>query len=144
MRNYTVNQLEVGQKASISKIVTEDEVYQFASITGDVNPVHVENEYAKNTLFKKRIAHGMFSAALVSAVIGVKLPGPGCIYINQTLYFLAPVYFDDTITATVEVTRLILERNRVVLKTTCTNEYGKVVLDGEATVLAPIKPYLSK
>ena len=137
MQSYTIDKLEVWQKASFSKTVTETDVYLFAGITGDVNPAHLNQEYAKNTMFKDRIAHGVFSAGLISAVIGVQLPGPGSIYMGQTLKFLAPVYFGDTITATCEVTQIIAEKNRVILKTTCTNQDGKAIIDGEATVMAP-------
>jgi 3-hydroxybutyryl-CoA dehydratase len=137
MQNYTIQQLEIGQKASFSKTITETDVYLFAGITGDINPAHVNQEYAKNTLFKGRIAHGMLSAGLVSAVLGMQLPGPGTIYTGQTLKFLAPVHFGDTITATVEVIEKIVEKNRAILKTTCTNQEGKVILEGEATVMPP-------
>lgn len=137
MQHYTIQQLEVGQKASFSKTITETDVYLFAGITGDINPAHVNQAYAENTLFKGRIAHGILSAGLVSAVLGMQLPGPGTIYTGQTLKFLAPVHFGDTITATVEVIEKIVEKNRVILKTTCTNQEGKVILDGEATVMPP-------
>ena len=137
MQGYTIDKLEIGQKASFAKTVTETDIYLFAGITGDVNPAHINQEYAKGTMFKDRIAHGMFSAGLISAVIGVQLPGPGSIYMSQTLKFTAPVYFGDTITATVEVIEIIAEKNRVILKTTCTNQDGKSIIEGEATVMAP-------
>ena len=135
MRGYTIDQLEVGQKASFSKTVTETDVYMFAGITGDVNPIHIDKEYAKNSIFKDRVAHGMLSAGFISAVIGVQLPGPGSIYSGQTLKFLAPVYIGDTVTATVEIIEIAAEKGRVILKTTCTNQDGKAVLDGEATIV---------
>jgi len=134
MRGYTIDQLEVGQKASFSKTVTETDVYMFAGITGDVNPIHIDKEYAKNSIFKDRVAHGMLSAGFISAAIGVQLPGPGSIYSGQTLKFLAPVYIGDTVTATVEIIEIAAEKGRVILKTTCTNQDGKTVLDGEATI----------
>ena len=137
MQGFTIDQLEVGQKSSFAKTVTETDVYLFAGITGDVNPAHVNQEFAKNTIFKGRVAHGMFTAGLISAVLGVQLPGPGSIYLAQTLKFLAPVHFGDTITATAEVTQKILEKNRVILRTTCTNQDGKVVVEGEATIMPP-------
>ena len=137
MQGYTIQQLEIGQKANFSKTITETDVYLFAGITGDVNPAHINQEYAKNTMFKGRIAHGMLSAGLISAVLGMQLPGPGSIYMGQTLKFLAPVHFGDTITAIAEVIEKIVEKNRVILKTICTNQDGKVVVEGEATIMPP-------
>lgn len=127
----------VGQTASVSRTISESDVYLFAGVTGDLNPAHTNEEYAKNTHFKTRIAHGMLSAGLISAVLGMHLPGPGTIYTGQTLKFLAPVHIGDTITATAEIKSLDLERNRVVLTTTCTNQEGTLVLSGEATALLP-------
>ena len=127
----------VGQTASVSRTISESDVYLFAGITGDLNPAHTNEEYAKNTHFKTRIAHGMLSAGLISAVLGMHLPGPGTIYTGQTLKFLAPVHIGDTITATAEIKSLDLERNRVVLTTTCINQEGTLVLSGEATALLP-------
>ena len=127
----------VGQAASVSRTISESDVYLFAGVTGDLNPAHTNEEYAKNTHFKTRIAHGMLSAGLISAVLGMHLPGPGTIYTGQTLKFLAPVHIGDTITATAEIKSLDLERNRVVLTTTCTNQEGTLVLSGEATALLP-------
>ncbi|MCL1853654.1 MAG: MaoC family dehydratase [Peptococcaceae bacterium] len=137
MKGYTVQQLEIGQTASFTKTVSETDVYLFAGVTGDINPAHVNQEYAKDTMFKGRIAHGMLSAGFISAVLGMYMPGPGTIYIAQTLKFRAPVQFGDTITATAEVLEKNEEKNRVVLKTVCTNQNGKVVLEGEATVMPP-------
>lgn len=135
MKGYTIEELYVGQTASVSKTISESDVYLFAGITGDFNPAHVNEEYANGTKFKHRIAHGMLSAGLVSAVLGGHLPGPGCIYAGQTLQFLAPVYFNDTITATAEVVEILPEKNRVTLNTTCTNQNGVQVLSGQATIL---------
>jgi 3-hydroxybutyryl-CoA dehydratase len=109
-------------------------------VTGDLNPAHINEEYAKKTFFKTRIAHGMLSAGFISAVIGTRLPGPGTIYLKQELNFLAPVKIGDTITARIEVAELWPEKNRVRLKTTCTNQEGKVVVDGQAMVMAPKPP----
>ena len=128
---------QVGQQASVTRTISESDVYLFAGITGDLNPAHTNEEYAKKTHFKTRIAHGMLSSGLISAVLGMKLPGPGTIYTGQTLKFLAPVHIGDTITATAEIQSLDLNRNRVVLTTTCTNQDGKVVVTGEATALLP-------
>ena len=128
---------QVGQQASVTRTISESDVYLFAGITGDLNPAHTNEEYAKKTHFKTRIAHGMLSAGLISAVLGMKLPGPGTIYTGQTIKFLAPVHIGDTITATAEIQSLDLNRNRVVLTTTCTNQDGRVVITGEATALLP-------
>lgn len=128
---------QVGQRASVTRTISESDVYLFAGITGDPNPAHTSEEYAKKTHFKTRIAHGMLSSGLISAVLGMKLPGPGTIYTGQTLKFLAPVHIGDTITATAEIQSLDLDRNRVVLTTTCTNQDGRVVITGEATALLP-------
>ena len=128
---------EVGQSASMTKTISETDVYLFAGITGDLNPAHTNEEYAKNTHFKTRIAHGMLSGGLISAVLGMHLPGPGTIYTGQTLKFLAPVHIGDTITATAEIKSLDLERGRVTLTTTCTNQDGTVVTTGEAMALLP-------
>ena len=127
----------VGQTASVTRTISESDVYLFAGVTGDLNPAYTNEEYAKTTHFKTRIAHGMLSAGLISAVLGMQLPGPGTIYTGQTLKFLAPVHIGDTITATAEIKSLDLERNRVVLTTTCTNQEGTMVITGEATALLP-------
>ena len=127
----------VGQTASVTRTISESDVYLFAGVTGDLNPAHTNEEYAKTTHFKTRIAHGMLSDGLISAVLGMQLPGPGTIYTGQTLKFLAPVHIGDTITATAEIKSLDLERNRVVLTTTCTNQEGTMVITGEATALLP-------
>ncbi len=134
---YTIEELQIGQKASFSKTITETDIYLFAGVTGDINPAHVNEEYASNTFFKGRIAHGMLSAGLVSAVLGMQLPGPGTIYMGQNMKFTLPVYPGDTVTATAEVEEINKEKNVVKLKTVCVNQNGKMVLDGEATVKAP-------
>jgi len=127
--------LKIGDKASMSKTVTEYDIYTFAGVTGDFNPVHINAEFAKTTMFKERIAHGMLSAGFISAVIGTSLPGANSIYMGQELKFLAPVKIGDTVTATVEVIELIEGKNRVILRTTVTNQNGVVVTDGKATML---------
>jgi 3-hydroxybutyryl-CoA dehydratase len=137
MKGYTISELKVGQKASFTKTITEADVYLFAGVTGDINPAHINEEYAKNTLFKGRIAHGMLSAGLISAVLGVHLPGPGTIYMKQDLKFKAPVRFGDTITAEAVVKEIIADKGRVVLTTTCVNQEGTVVTEGEALVMPP-------
>ena len=133
----TIEELELGQKASFSKTITEVDVLNYAGTTGDFNPAHVNEEFAKKTMFKGRIAHGMLGAGLISAVLGTKLPGPGAIYISQDLSFRAPVNFGDTVTATVEVVDKNEEKNRVVMKEVCTNEEDKEVIAGKAVLMPP-------
>ena len=140
MTGKTICEIKVGDAAEFTKTVSESDVYLFAGVTGDLNPAHVNEAYAKNTFFKGRIAHGMLSAGFISAILGTKLPGPGTIYLRQELNFLAPVLFGDTITARAEAVEVITEKNRVRFKTTCRNQDGKIVLDGEAVVMAPKAP----
>ena len=116
--------------------MTDADIVLYAGISGDNNPVHMNEEYAKGTTFGGRIAHGMLSAGFISAVLGTKLPGPGCIYVSQSLRFKAPVRVGDTVTAKVELTELNPEKKRATFKTTCT-VMGTVVIDGEATLLIP-------
>lgn len=137
MRGKTINELQVGESAEFVKTISETDIYLYAGISGDLNPAHIDETYAQNTFFKTRIAHGMLPAGFISAVLGMKLPGPGAIYIRQELNFLAPVRIGDTITARAEVIEIIPEEKRVRLKTTCSNQDGKVVLDGEAVVSPP-------
>lgn len=127
--------ISVGDKASMSKTVTEYDVYTFAGVTGDFNPIHVNGEFAKETMFKGRIAHGMLSAGFISAVLGTTLPGANAIYLGQELIFKAPVKLGDTVTATVEVIEKIEAKKRVILRTTVTNQDGVLVVDGKATLL---------
>ena len=135
-----IDQLRVGDAAEFSKTVTETDIYLYAGITGDFNPAHVNEAYAKNTFFKTRIAHGMLTAGFISAIIANQLPGPGTIYLKQELSFLSPVRIGDTITARVEVLELLTEKNRVRLKTTCSNQDGVTVLAGEGLVSPPKAP----
>ena len=135
----SIDKLQVGEAAELAKTVAESDIYLYAGVTGDLNPAHINEVYAQGTFFKTRIAHGMLAAGFISAILGTRLPGPGTIYIRQELNFLAPVRIGDTITARVEVTEIIAEQKRVRLKTTCVNQDGTVVLDGEATV-SPPKP----
>ena len=137
MQGKTIHQMGIGDRASFTKTVSECDVYQFAGVTGDFNPAHVDAEYAKGSLFKERIAHGMLSAGFISTVLGTRLPGPGVIYVKQELRFKAPVRFGDTVTAFVEVTALDTETNRVTLRTWCENQEKTVVLDGEALMMPP-------
>ncbi|HOG06545.1 MAG: MaoC family dehydratase [Syntrophales bacterium] len=137
MNGKSIDRIKVGDAAEFSKTVTETDIYLYAGITGDLNPAHINEAYAKNTFFKTRIAHGMFTAGFISNLLGMQLPGPGTIYLKQSLSFLAPVRFGDTVTARAEVVEVMAEKNRVRLKTTCTNQDGTVVLDGEALVSPP-------
>ena len=140
MSGKTIDQLKVGDSDRFSKTVTDADIYLFAGVTGDLNPAHIDETYAQGTFFKTRIAHVMLSAGFVSAVIGTRLPGPGTVYMRQTLDFLAPVRIGDTVTATVEGVEKIEEKKRVRLKTTCVNQEGVKVLDGEALVSPPRPP----
>ncbi len=137
MIGKTITELNVGDTARIQKTISETDVYLYAGITGDLNPAHVNEEYAKNTFFKTRIVHGLLTAGFISAVLGNQLPGPGTIYINQSLNFLAPVCFGDTITAQAVVSEIDQKKNRAKLKTTCMNQDGVIVLEGEAIVSPP-------
>lgn len=130
-------ELKIGANASRTKRITAEDIEAFARASGDVNPVHLDETYAATTIFGRRIAHGMLSASLVSAVLGNDLPGPGTIYLSQDLKFKAPVYLDDEITATVELTHYREDRRIATFRTTCTNQDGKLVLEGEAVVIAP-------
>lgn len=137
MLGKTIAEIRIGDFAEFTKTISESDIYLFAGLTGDLNPAHINEEYARNTFFKTRIAHGILQAGFISAAIGMQLPGPGTIYIRQELNFLAPVRIGDTITARVEVSELNQEKNRVILKTTCSNQNSEVVLDGQALVSPP-------
>ncbi len=135
MIGKTIAELEAGDHAEIVQTITEDHIARFVDAVGDFNPVHGDRAYAATTPFKEPIAPGIFTAGLISAVIGTRLPGPGAIYISQSLKFTKPVKAGDAITARVEVLEAIRERNRIRLQTTCTNQRGEEVLSGEAWVL---------
>ena len=128
--------LSLGQTASFGKTIGESDIQMFAAISGDTNPVHINAEVAAASIFKERIAHGMLSAGLISAVLGTRLPGEGAIYLSQTLKFRAPVRIGDTVTASVEITALDPARKRATLATICTVG-GRPVIEGEASVLVP-------
>ena len=138
MIGKTIDQLKLGDSEHFSKTISESDIYLFAGITGDLNPAHVNQDYAEKTVFKGRIAHGILIGGLISTVIGMKLPGLGSIYREQQLKFLAPVHIGDTNTAKVEVTELIPEKNKIVLKTTCTNQDDVLVIDGSAVIHPPL------
>ena len=140
MIGKTIEELHVGDTARFSKTISESDVYMFAGVTGDLNPAHVNEEYAKGTFFKTRIVHGMLTASLISTVVGTMLPGPGTVYMRQEVSFLAPVKFGDTITAIAEVAEIIADKKRVRLKTYCINQENQTVVDGEALVSPPRAP----
>lgn len=127
--------LKVGDSAELTKTISEADVYGFAGISMDFNPIHVDKEFAKTTRFKQRIAHGMLSAGLISAVIGTVLPGRNTIYLGQTLKFTAPVFIGDTLCARVTVAELRAEKNIAILTTQVFNQDGTMVVDGQATVM---------
>lgn len=133
------SELSIGDKASMAKTISESDVYMFAGLTGDFNPAHINEEHAKTTPFKTRIAHGMLGAGLISAVLGMKLPGAGSIYLGQELSFRKPVLIGDTITAVAEVANMIDKGKFVIceIKTTCYNQNGEVVIEGMAKVIPP-------
>lgn len=138
LHGYYLEDLKVGQTATFSKKVTEKDIQTFADVSGDHNPVHLNEEFAKTTIFKERIAHGMLGASFISKAIGVDLPGPGTIYLSQNLKFKAPVKIGDTVTAHIEITEIIAEKRRVLLKTTAT--VGEtVVIEGDAVVMVDSK-----
>jgi len=139
LHGYYLEDLEVGMSASYAKTISEADVYMFAGISGDNNPVHINEEYAKTTPFEKRIVHGMFSAALISTVAGTRLPGPGAIYVDQQIKFKAPVYIGDTAQATVTVKEINERRRRVICQTDVTVG-DKVVATGEATFMVDRRP----
>lgn len=131
------DELELGMSAELERHITAADIDAFARVTGDTNPVHVDEEAARQSRFGERIAHGMLTAGLISAVLGTRLPGEGCIYLGQTLRFTHPVPVGATITARVEVIELDAERRRARLATTCTDQEGRTVLEGEASLMVP-------
>lgn len=135
---YYIEDLQPGMSASYGKTVGEADIVLFAGVSGDTNPVHLDENYAKETQFKTRIAHGMLSAGFISTVLGTKLPGPGAIYMSQNLKFKAPVKIGDTVLATCTVTEVIAEKKRAVLSTVC-KVGDTVVIEGEAMVMVPTR-----
>jgi 3-hydroxybutyryl-CoA dehydratase len=128
--------IEIGMEVSYSQTITDEDVKAFSEISGDKNPVHLDDEYAKNSRYKKRIAHGLMSASYFSALFGTKIPGEGCVYVAQSLRFKRAVYLDDTVTATVIVSSVDLEKRRVFFRTVCKVK-NKIVIDGEAELFVP-------
>lgn len=137
LENITYDEIELDQTATYTKTVTEQDITLFAMVSGDVNPVHMDEEFAKNTPFGGRIAHGMFTGALVSAALAMELPGPGTVYLNQSLKFKAPVMIGDEITVNLKVINKRDDRKFVTLDCDITNQAGKTVAAGEAMVIAP-------
>jgi 3-hydroxybutyryl-CoA dehydratase len=133
---YYLEDLAVGMNAAYAKTITDADIVLYAGISGDTNPVHLNQEYASGTMFQGRIAHGMLTAGFISAVLGTKLPGPGCIYVSQSLKFKAPVRSGDTVTARATITEIIPEKRRVIMRTVCTVG-DTVVLEGEAMLMVP-------
>lgn len=136
--SYSVEEIEIGMNASYSQTITDADVKTFAGLSGDHNPVHIDDIYAENSRYKKRIAHGLISASFFSALFGTKLPGKGCVYVSQNLNFKRPVYLGDTVTATVTVTNIDILKKRVFFGTKCTVK-NKVVIDGTAEIFVPNK-----
>jgi len=138
-QGFYFDDLVEGMSEVFSKTITEADLLMFAGVSGDTNPIHLDQDFASRTMFEGRIAHGMLTASLVSTVLGTKLPGPGAIYVNQNLRFLAPVRIGDTVIARAAVTALNDEKKRVTLATTC-NVGETKVLDGEAVLMVPRRP----
>ncbi|WP_363330966.1 MaoC family dehydratase [Clostridium sp. HMP27] len=136
MSGYSINEIYIGMKKSVTKTISESDVYTYAGLIGDINPVHVNAEYAKTTRFGERIVHGMLTASFFSTIVGMLIPGADAIYLGQTCKFLLPVKFGDTITATGEVISMRPEKKIAIMRTTVVNQRGELVIDGEATVMA--------
>jgi 3-hydroxybutyryl-CoA dehydratase len=137
LENFTFDELSIGQTASYSKTIGERDLILFAAVSGDVNPVHLDPEFAANTMFKERIAHGMWTGAIVSAALALTLPGPGAIYLSQNLSFRAPVKIGDTVTVKLTVTEKREDKKYVTLACDVVNQTGKTVATGTAQVIAP-------
>jgi 3-hydroxybutyryl-CoA dehydratase len=139
MHGYYLEDLKVGMSAVFGKTITEADITAFAGVSGDTNPIHLHEGFARTSRFGQRIAHGMLSASFISTVVGTRLPGPGSIYVSQSLNFKAPVKIGDTVTARCEIVEIVPERKRIKLRTECLCG-DKVVLDGEAVILVPSRP----
>ena len=133
----TIDRLKVGQMYESSATISEEMIERFAQATGDHNPIHLSEDYAKGTIFKTRVAHGMLQAGILSGVLGTRFPGVGTIYLSQSLKFLKPVFIGDEITFCLRVLELFKEKSRVRLETVCINQRGETVLTGEALVMIP-------
>lgn len=135
-KSYSISEIKIGMSASLTKIITDEDVRKFADLSGDNNPVHIDEDYAQKSRYKKRIAHGLMSSSFFSALFGTKLPGEGCVYVSQSLNFKRPVYLGDTVVATVTVTDTSLDSKRVFFETVCTVN-NKKVIDGSAEIFIP-------
>lgn len=140
IENRTFDEIEIGDSATLERTLSWRDVELFAVMSGDINPAHVDEEYARTDRFHGIVAHGMWGASLISALLGTRLPGPGTIYLEQTLRFRHPIAIGDTIAVGVVVASKDPARNRVVLDCRCVNQRGDTVIDGTATVLAPTEP----
>ncbi len=144
MKGKTINEIKLGDKATYTRTITDADVVMFGGVSGDMNPAHFNEIYCKDTMFKQRIAHGMLSASYISTVLGMQLPGPGTIYLSQEVKFTAPVKIGDTVTATVEVVEINIEKNKIELETICTNQDGQKVVVGKAKVMPPKEKALAE
>ncbi len=142
MRGKTIAEIHPGDQAMLTRLVGDDDIAAFVDAVGDYNPIHSDRAYAATTPFKVPIAPGIYTAGLISAVIGTQLPGPGAIYLSQSLKFLKPVKFGERITARAEVVEVLHDRNRIRLSTVCTNEQGEDVLTGEAWIMPSKTPVI--
>lgn len=141
LHNFTFDEIQIGQTATYSKTLSERDLVLFAEVSGDINPVHLDPEFAASTMFGERIAHGMWTGALISAALALQLPGPGTIYLGQTLSFRAPVKLGDTITVKLTVTEKRDDKKFVTLDCEATNQHGKTVAKGPAQVIAPTEKF---
>jgi len=144
MENRTFDEIKIGESAYVEKTLTDEDIQLLAKVSGDINPLHLDEEYAKTTMFKGRIGHGVWGAGLISAAIGTKLPGPGTIYLNQTLSFRGPVKIGDTVRAEVTISAKDDAKKRVKLDCKCTNQHQETVVIGEAEVIAPTEKIIYK
>jgi len=134
--DYSIHDIKIGMTASYTQMITDNEIKSYAALSGDDNPVHMDEEYAANSRFGRRIAHGMISSGFFSQIFGKKIPGPGCVYVSQSLKFKRPVYLDDTVTATVVVTDVNHDKKIVTFDTFCKVK-NKVVITGVAELFVP-------
>jgi acyl dehydratase len=137
IENRTFDEIELGESAILERTLTWEDIELFAVMSGDVNPAHVDEEYARSDIFHAIVAHGMWGASLISTLLGTRLPGPGAIYLEQTLHFRHPVIIGDTVTVSVTAADKDPQRHRVTLECRCVNQRGETVIDGTAVVLAP-------
>jgi len=139
VQGFYFDELSLGQQAEMSRVVGAADIEAFAEVSGDINPVHLDEAYAKTTTFGERIAHGMLGASYISAILGTRLPGPGCIYLSQALRFRRPVKIGDLVVARATITALDADKSRATLATVC-EVAGKSVIEGEAVVIVPKRP----